>query len=135
MLLHLYSLLFLPLIHGQNQRQRENNPNNFELFENFELTKKIYLNETKLVTQLKHLRENLVQRQKLVRQILNLQKDCDNIDHPVEGFQLLKNVALELPKLHQEFQSLKPIQSYYDQMHQLAQEFPTRNDYNGASKG
>ena len=52
------------------------------MFENFELTKALYVNETKILRKLKELRENLVERKKSVQKLLNLKKpSCDNIDN------------------------------------------------------
>ena len=52
------------------------------MFENFELTKALYVNETKILRKLKELRENLVERKKNVQKLLNLEKtSCDNIDN------------------------------------------------------
>ena len=52
------------------------------MFENFELTKALYVNETKILRKLKELRENLVERKKNVQKLLNLKKpSCDNIDN------------------------------------------------------
>ena len=67
---------------GQTARDIANNPNNFHMFENFELTKALYVNETKILRKLKELRENLVERKKNVQKLLNLKKpSCDNIDN------------------------------------------------------
>ena len=38
---------------GQTKRDIENNPNDFHMFENFELTKSLYVNETKIMIKLK----------------------------------------------------------------------------------
>ena len=74
------------LIQSQTAREIANNPNNFHMFENFELTRALYINETKILRKLKELRENLVERKKNVQTLLEATKEtsssCDNIDHP-----------------------------------------------------
>ena len=69
------------LISGQTADEIANNPNNFHLFENFELTRALYINETKIVRRLQELRENLIERKKNVQKLLDLTKEksiCDN---------------------------------------------------------
>ena len=74
------------LIQGQTAREMANNPNNFHMFENFELTRALYVNETKILRKLKELRENLVERKKNVQKLLESTKESfsssNNIDHP-----------------------------------------------------
>ena len=56
----LFVLICAPyFVCGQTAREIANNPNNFHMFENFELTKSLYANETKIVNKLKELRANL----------------------------------------------------------------------------
>jgi uncharacterized protein YutE (UPF0331/DUF86 family) len=44
-----------------------NNPNDFHLFENFEVTKIVYQQEFKLIEKLQEIRNILVQRQEKIR--------------------------------------------------------------------
>ena len=74
------------LIQSQTAREIANNPNNFHMFENFELTRTLYVNETKIMRKLKELRENLVERKKNLQRLLESTKETssssDNFDHP-----------------------------------------------------
>ena len=70
------------LISGQTQDEIANNPNNFHLFENFELTRALYINETKIVRRLQELRENLIERKKNVQKLLDLTKEKSTCDNP-----------------------------------------------------
>ena len=69
-------------ISGQTQDEIANNPNNFHLFENFELTRALYINETKIVRRLQELRENLIERKKNVQKLLDLTKEKSTCDNP-----------------------------------------------------
>ena len=69
-------------INGQTPQDIANNPNNFHLFENFELTRALYINETKILKRLQELRENLIERKKNVQHILDLTKEKSICDDP-----------------------------------------------------
>ena len=75
-------ICLLCFINGQTEDQIANNPNNFHLFENFELTRALYVNETKILKRLQELRENLIERKKNVQQLLDLTKEKSACDDP-----------------------------------------------------
>ena len=46
---HLTIFTLISFVNSQTQRQIDNNPNDFRMFENFGLTKNVYINETKII--------------------------------------------------------------------------------------
>ena len=79
----LFILIWLPcFINGQTADEIANNPNNFHLFENFELTRALYINETKIIRRLQELRENLIERKKSVQKLLDLTREKSTCEDP-----------------------------------------------------
>jgi hypothetical protein len=77
----LFVLLFvnlLSLINGQTQREIDNNPNDFHLFENFDLTKSIYQQEFKFVEKLQQLQKHLIKKQTKIRDFLKTKHQDQN---------------------------------------------------------
>ena len=89
-----------------------NNPNNFHMFENFELTRIIYQNETKIVEKLKEMKEILLQKKALIEKILEQRKSKDQVSKTV---QLLKS-------------SVASMKSDFAQIKDLSYEFPNTLD-------
>ena len=67
-------LFFLSFVKCQTYNEIQNNPNNFHMFENFELTKVVYINESKLLNILKKIHENLAERKKHLNKLMENQK-------------------------------------------------------------
>lgn len=68
----------LSLINGQTQREIDNNPNDFHLFENFDLTKSIYQQEFKFVEKLQQLQKHLIKKQTKIRDFLKTKHQDQN---------------------------------------------------------
>ena len=100
---------------GQTTDEILNNPNNFHMFENFELTRIIYQNETKIVEKLKEMKETLLQKKALIEKILEQRKSKDQVSKTV---QLLKS-------------SVASMKSDFAQIKDLSYEFPNTLDYVG----
>ena len=75
-LLVLINILYLT--HGQTTREMANDPNEFHMFENFEMTKSLYINETKIVRKLKTLRKRLMERQHSLKTLVKSTKSPYN---------------------------------------------------------
>merc|ERR1711976_697358 len=116
------------LISGQTQDEIANNPNNFHLFENFELTRALYINETKIVRRLQELRENLIERKKNVQKLLDLTREKSTCDNPAEAL----NFVNKIPNVIKTMEKLTPVKSFFKEMNDLAQEFPTEQYHKGA---
>ena len=64
----------LCLVKSQTQKEITNNPHDFHLFENFDMTAILYNNETKIIEKLKELQKNLVSQRKnmhVLKQLIN----------------------------------------------------------------
>ena len=110
----LFVLICAPyFVCGQTAREIANNPNNFHMFENFELTKSLYTNETKIVHKLTELRANLVKKQKILTKLLET------------SFENGSDYYKALTK------KLTPVKSVSADIHNLSEELPNDNDYAG----
>ena len=118
----LFVLICAPyFVCGQTAREIANNPNNFHMFENFELTKSLYTNETKIVNKLTELRANLVKKQKILTKLL--ETSFENGSDYYKS--LLQVTILALTK------KLTPVKSVSADIHNLSEELPNANDYAG----
>ena len=118
----LFVLICAPyFVCGQTAREIANNPNNFHMFENFELTKSLYTNETKIVNKLTELRANLVKKQKILTKLL--ETSFENGSDYYKS--LLQVTILALTK------KLTPVKSVSADIHSLSVELPNDNDYAG----
>ena len=108
-------------VFGQTAREIANNPNNFHMFENFELTKSLYTNETKIVNKLTELRANLVEKQSILTKLL--ENSFENRSDYYKS--LLKVTILALTK------KLTPVKSVSADINNLSEELPNDNDYAG----
>ena len=118
----LFVLICAPyFVCGQTAREIANNPNNFHMFENFELTKSLYNNETKIVNKLRELRANLVKKQKILTKLLenSFEKGSDYYKS------LLQVTILALTK------KLTPVKSVSTDINNLSEELPKVIDYAG----
>ena len=106
---------------GQTAREIANNPNNFHMFENFELTKSLYTNETKIVNKLTELRANLVEKQSILTKLL--ENSFENRSDYYKS--LLQVTILALTK------KLKPVKSISADISDLSKELPNIDDYAG----
>ena len=106
---------------GQTAREIANNPNNFHMFENFELTKSLYTNETKIVNKLTELRANLVKKQNILTKLL--ENSFENRSDYYKS--LLQVTILALTK------KLKPVKSVSADISDLSKELPNIDDYAG----
>ena len=106
---------------GQTAREIANNPNNFHMFENFELTKSLYTNETKIVNKLTELRANLVKKQNILTKLL--ENSFENRSDYYKS--LLQVTILALTK------KLKPVKSVSADISDLSKELPNSDDYAG----
>ena len=118
----LFVLICAPyFVCGQTAREIANNPNNFHMFENFELTKSLYTNETKIVNKLTELRANLVKKQKILTKLLE-----NSFENGSDYYKsLLQVTILALTK------KLTPVKSVSEDIHNLSEELPNANDYAG----
>ena len=118
----LFVLICAPyFVCGQTAREIANNPNNFHMFENFELTKSLYTNETKIVNKLTELRANLVKKQKILTKLLE-----NSFENGSDYYKsLLQVTILALTK------KLKIVKSVFADINDLSEELPTVNDYAG----
>ena len=118
----LFVLICAPyFVCGQTAREIANNPNNFHMFENFELTKSLYTNETKIVNKLTELRANLVKKQKILTKLLE-----NSFENGSDYYKsLLQVTILALNK------KLKPVKSVSADINDLSEELPNVNDYAG----
>ena len=102
---------------GQTKRDIGNN--DFHMFENFELTKSLYINETQIVEKLRSFHENLMERKN------HLQK-------------LLQHITSSRDDVNQQFNKLahmkkrKSIRSAFSEIKDLSQELPISKDYEGS---
>jgi hypothetical protein len=136
----LLSMLYLlSIVNGQSERDIANNPYDFHLFENFEVTKIVYQQEFKLIEKLQEIRNILVQRQEKIRKYLDLaknsHKDSNSVDHPIEAFGLVQRVTLNLTELQMDLKQLKPVRKSLSELNETIKDFPTNQDYDGALKG
>ena len=118
----LFVLICAPyFVCGQTAREIANNPNNFHMFENFDLTKSLYTNETKIVNKLTELRANLVKKQKILTKLLE-----NSFENGSDYYKsLLQVTILALTK------KLTPVKSVSEDIHNLSEELPNANDYAG----
>ena len=118
----LFVLICAPyFVSGQTAREIANNPNNFHMFENFELTKSLYTNETKIVNKLTELRANLVKKQSILTKLLE-----NSFENRSDYYKSLLNVTiLALTK------KLTPVKSVSADINNLSEELPNDNDYAG----
>ena len=118
----LFVLICAPyFVCGQTAREIANNPNNFHMFENFDLTKSLYTNETKIVNKLMELRANLVKKQKILTKLL--ETSFENGSDYYKS--LLQVTILALTK------KLKPVKSISADISDLSKELPNIDDYAG----
>ena len=124
-------LFFLSFVKCQTQRDVQNNPNDFHMFENFEMTKKVYINETKMVKKLQDLKENLVRRKQVIDKFIDFNKKFQDVHHPIEAYNLMKLVTLNLTRLQTELKSLESKEKLIQDLPELAKDFPTLKDWDG----
>ena len=91
------------------------------MFENFELTKSLYTNETKIVNKLTELRANLVEKQSILTKLL--ENSFENRSDYYKS--LLQVTTLALTK------KLKPVKSVSADISDLSKELPNIDDYTG----
>ena len=91
------------------------------MFENFELTKSLYTNETKIVNKLTELRANLVKKQSILTKLL--ENSFENRSDYYKS--LLQVTILALTK------KLKPVKSISADISDLSKELPNIDDYAG----
>ena len=118
-----FLLFYLSFAKCQTQRDIDNNPNDFHMFENFELTKKVYINETKIVEKLQALKDNLVRRKQVIDKFI--------VHHPTEANNLIKLVASNLTRLRNELNSLESKEKLIRDLPELSNDFPTMKDWDG----
>ena len=89
----------------QTKEEIQNNPNDFFMFENFDLIRSVYINETKIIKKIKELRQNLLERRNNVRNILKETEisKCDSPNH----------CASDLKNFSHKMDSLKTVASYF----------------------
>ena len=118
----LFVLICAPyFVCGQTAREIANNPNNFHMFENFELTKSLYTNETKIVNKLTELRANLVKKQEILTKLLE-----NSFENKSDYYKsLLQVTILAFTK------KLKPVKSVSADIRDLSKELPNTDDYAG----
>ena len=100
---------------AQTKRQIDNNPNDFRLFENFELTRKVYINETRIVEKVQQIKAHLLKLKQIIEEYKN--KTISFTD--LKGSQLKSNIDPT---------DLVNVQAWQE-------EFPTIMDWDGASGG
>ena len=74
-----FGLKFVNVAWCQTIDDINNNPNNFYMFEDFELTREIYIKEHVLVSKLEKIRELLQQQQELLTNYLNKKRSLKEI--------------------------------------------------------
>ena len=62
------------LLKAQTKEEIENNPNTFHMFENFDLTKNVYINETKIVKHLLEIKRRLQARKEVIEKFMDSQE-------------------------------------------------------------
>ena len=107
-----YILAFISLVKSQTQRQIDNNPNDFRMFENFGLTKNVYINETKIVEKVQEIRRNLQHLKSVITNYKNKTETLQKLKH----FKMFKTED-------------------FTQINEWFQEFPTVKDWEGAAAG
>ena len=92
---------------AQTKRQIDNNPNDFRLFENFELTRKVYINETKIVEKVQQIKVHLLKLKKIIEEYKNktisfmdlqsskLKSNINQTDIEAQCLKISKNVSFE----------------------------------------
>ena len=108
-----------------------NIPNSFHMFENFELTKKVYINETKIVKHLQELKQNLLRRKQIIDNLIDFTKKCQDVHHPIEAFNIMKLVTVNFTQLQWEMKGVKPNTEFMNEFPNLSQDFPTTKDWEG----
>ena len=89
LLANLLYFILLGLSNAQTKRQIDNNPNDFRMFENFELTRKVYINETKIVEKVQQIKVHLLKLKKIIEEYKN--KTISFVD--LKGSQLKSNIG------------------------------------------
>ena len=131
--LYIQVLFCTNFVHSQTQREIQNNPNSFHMFENFEMTKNVYINETKIVKHLQELKQNLLRRKQIIDQLIDFTKKCQDVNHPIEAFNIMKLVTLNFTQLKSEMKGVKPKEEFLNDIPKLSQDFPTTKDWEGKS--
>ena len=101
------------------------------MFENFEMTKKVYINETKIVKHLQELKQNLLQRKQIIDSLIDANKKCKDVHHPIEAFNIMKLVTVNFTQLQMEMRGLKPKEKIMQEFPNLSKDFPTTKDWEG----
>ena len=109
---HLTIFTLISFVNSQTQRQIDNNPNDFRMFENFGLTKNVYINETKIMEKVLDIRGNL-QKMKLL---------ITNYKNKTGSLETLKDIKIATNE-------------DFAQIDELYQDFPTVSDWEGAAAG
>ena len=91
LLANLLYFILLGLSNAQTKRQIDNNPNDFRMFENFELTRKVYINETKIVEKVQQIKVHLLKLKKIIEEYKN--KTISFVD--LKGSKLKSNISTE----------------------------------------
>jgi prolyl 4-hydroxylase len=92
---------------------------NFHLFENFEVTKNVYQEESNLLKTIEKVKETLQQRKNYIENYLKAIK-CDKTD---------------LNSLKDDLSKVTPLMDYFHDLNKTTSEFPTLLDFSGAVKG
>ena len=107
LLANLLYFILLGLSNAQTKRQIDNNPNDFRMFENFELTRKVYINETKIVEKVQQIKVHLLKLKKIIEEYKNktisfmdlqsskLKSNINQTDIEAQCLKISKNVSFE----------------------------------------
>ena len=102
----LYFSIFIGFTHAQTQRQIDNNPNDFRMFENFELTRKVYINETKIVEKVQEIKVHLKKLKRLIEEYKNKSISLSDLQsvfkHDIDA-----NDIADVKAWHEEFPTIR----------------------------
>ena len=111
----LLSLVAQNRVNCQTQDEIQNNPNNFHMFENFELTREVYIKEAILIPKIAAIQNLLEERKKNIQNYLDSRKS-----------RTLSEFSLKL----KEFRINNDIQK---ETIDLTEDFPQALDYEGST--
>lgn len=109
---------------------------NFQMFENFGLTKEVYIQEKELISKLKTFKDRVVSLRNNLQIFLNQTRehtynDEQFTENPVNTFILIKIHGLGLPQPH----LIHEIQDLKKDLNKSTSKFPTKEDFDGALYG
>ncbi len=141
MAINKFVLIFLimvcsPFVRAQSEKERQNNPNNFYMFEHAELTKDVFKKELRIIQKLESIRGVIVAKKKAIENYLTMLKPKAErpkiLDHPVDAFLLVKRLAVHL-------KGLKLLPDFKTDLSEIKdmtlKDFPNMRDFEGAVKG